>query len=110
MGGKRRKPLHERAGWAEMDAQPARKRGRRRRASSGFAEEFVGYAGLGNGVGSLEGDLIQAQREMGIEVGLPVPDGLLDPQLIRQDDAADVSGGTDGEGGGKRAKPMNETQ
>ncbi len=93
-----------------MDAQPNRKRGRRRRGSSNVVEDFVGYSGPG-GAGTLEGDLMQAQREMGISAEQPSSEGhriALDPQLVGQEDGTG-SGGTDGEGGGrKRGKIVND--
>ena len=84
MGGKRRKPLHERAGWKEMDEQGVRKRGRRRRESS--PEEFGVYIDPATGAGTLENDLIRANREMGLPTNLPLSDEVtfaasVDPQL-----------------------------
>ena len=98
MGGKRRKPLHERAGWKEMDEQGARKRGRRRRESSGVLEDFGGHTGPTSGAGTLEHDLIKANGEMRLPTNLPLSEdetfaATVDPQL----QPAGSGSGDDGE-------------
>ena len=108
MGGKRRKPLHERAGWREMDQQRGQKRVRRRRGSSATPGEFVRYAGPDRGTGAVERNLMDAQTEIGLATGSSMVEGQtiaasLNPQFGAHGEG-DLGEATDGESSGKRGK------
>ena len=118
MGGKRRKAPHERAGWNEMDEQRFRKRGRKKQSSlSPGPDAFTGYQSHPHGAadlsgsGTLESDLMEAHREMGVPIGISQAEretlgSSLEGQGRPHEIHVGEEGGSEGEmkGSGKRGK------
>ena len=97
-----------------MDEQRGQKRTRRRRGSSGAIEEFVECAGPQAGARTLENDLMEAQRQMGLPEELPPMHGQtiaasLSSQSVAQGEGAEDNA-MDWESGERRGKMTSSVQ